>query len=204
MEAIGAVILAAGGSTRLGQPKQLLRHHGETLVRRAARAALGAGCLATVIVTGDEHEQIGLELSGLDVRMRHHREWQRGIGSSIRAGVEEVLLHHPALDAVLIMVCDQPFVSAELLVALICARAQARTKAAACTYAGTTGVPALFDRSLFPALASLRDAQGAKAVLASLPSEVTHVEFPDGAIDIDTPADSRLHLDGSSERSSES
>ncbi len=197
MEAIGAVILAAGGSTRLGQPKQLLTHHGETLVRHAASAALAAGCLPTVIVTGEEHVQIAKELTGLDVQMRHHPHWERGIGSSIRAGVEQALLHQPALDALLIMVCDQPFVSVDLLVALIAARAKAGSKAAACTYAGTIGVPALFDRALFPALAGLSDEQGAKAILCAMEGEIARVEFPAGAIDIDTPADSRAHLDGS-------
>ena len=197
MEAVGAVILAAGGSTRLGQPKQLLRHQSESLIRRAALAALAAGCLPTVIVTGKEHEQIANELTGLHVRVRHHPHWERGIGSSIRAGVEEALALQPALNALLIMVCDQPFVSADLLVALISARAKAGTKAAACTYADTIGVPALFDRVLFSALAGLSDQQGAKALLSAMDWEIARVEFPAGAIDIDTPADSRAHLDGS-------
>jgi molybdenum cofactor cytidylyltransferase len=196
MEAIGAVILAAGGSTRLGQSKQLLRHHGETLLRRAACSALGAGCQLTVIITGNEHEQIAQELTGLDLHVRHHPEWERGIGSSIRTGVEEALALQPNLDALLIMVCDQPFVTADLLTALISARAEADTKAAACTYAGTIGVPALFDRSFFPALAALADEQGAKAILSAMADEIARVEFPAGAIDIDTPADLRAHLDG--------
>ncbi len=202
MEAIGAVILAAGGSTRLGQPKQLLTHHGETLIRRAACAALGAGCRPTVIVAGNEHEQISKELTGLDVQVRHHPHWERGIGSSIRAGVEEALLHQPPLDALLIIVCDQPFVSADLLLALISARAKAGTKVAACTYSGTIGVPALFDRALFAALASLSDEQGAKAILSAIADDIARVEFTSGAIDIDTLADSRAHLDGSAALSS--
>jgi molybdenum cofactor cytidylyltransferase len=197
MNPIGAVILAAGASSRLGRPKQLLSHQGETLIRRAACAALGAGCLPTVIVTGKEREQIATELTGLEVQMRYHSHWERGIGSSIRAGVQGALALQPALDALLIMVCDQPLVSADLLVALIFVRAKARTQAAACAYAGTIGVPALFGRALFPALAALPDEQGAKAILSSMAGEIARVEFPAGAIDIDTPADSRAHLDGS-------
>ena len=195
MKITGAVILAAGGSTRLGRPKQLLRHRGETLLRRAACAALGAGCLPTVVVTGHEHDRVAAELIGLDVRIHRHPHWQRGIGSSIGAGLAQALVHEPALDALLIMVCDQPFISAELLAALISARAEARTEAAACTYAGATGVPALFGRALFSTLASLPDEQGAKAILSALAGEIARVEFPAGAIDIDTPADWQAHLD---------
>jgi molybdenum cofactor cytidylyltransferase len=194
MESIGALILAAGGSTRLGQPKQLLIHQGETLVRRAARAAMDAGCFPTVVVTGGQHAQIAEELTSLEVRLQHHPDWRLGIGSSIRAGLGEIRSHQPDLDAVLIMVCDQPFVSAELLASLIATCASAGTRAAACAYAGSIGVPAIFDRTLFPALAALSDDQGAKAILTSQTIEVARLEFPAGAIDIDTPADSRAHL----------
>ena len=194
MEKIGAIILAAGNSSRLGEPKQFLRYRGETLIRRAACAALTADCSPVVVVTGAAHERMRQELSELEVQIHHHEQWQRGIGSSLRAGLERALLITPSLDALVLMVCDQPHVTAELLTALISSRAHTQQPAAACAYSDTLGVPALFARSLFPRLASLPDDQGAKHLLQVLQDQITRVPFPHGSIDIDTPADARNHL----------
>ncbi len=191
METVGAVILAAGNSSRLGEPKQLLHYRGETLIRRAARAALKAHCAPVIVVTGAGHPRIAEELAALDVCILHHPEWARGLGSSIRAGLASALAASPALDALMLMVCDQPWVTAELLTALVAARTQTRQPAAACAYAGIVGVPALFDRTLFPSLAALPDEHGAKQILAANAEAVARVAFPQGAIDIDTPADWR-------------
>lgn len=192
METIGAVILAAGGSTRLGQPKQLLLHQGESLVHRAARVAREAGCSPVMVVVGDEREQIAVELRTVEAHVTHHPDWRLGIGSSIRAGVAQALAQSPALEVIIIMVCDQPFVSADILKALIVARAQTTKCAAACLYAGSIGVPAIFDRSLFPLLTTLPDAQGAQSILSARSGEIAHVNFPQGNIDIDTPDDCHL------------
>ncbi len=191
METVGAVVLAAGGSTRLGRPKQLLQYRGETLVLRAARAACSAGCAPVVVVAGDEPERIKEELSPLDVQLCHHAEWPRGIGSSIRIGVAYAVALDPALDTVLLMVCDQPFVTAEIITALLAARARTQKRAIACAYAGTIGVPALFARTSFPSLLALPDEQGAKHLLSAHAEEIALIEFPQGTIDIDTPDDFR-------------
>ncbi len=191
-ETIGAVVLAAGGSLRLGRPKQLVSYRGETLVVRAARAACGAGCTPVVVVAGDERERLAEELRPLDVHLCHHAEWQRGIGSSIRAGVAHLLTVSPSLDALVLMVCDQPFVTAEIISALLVARARTGKRAIACAYAETVGVPALFDRTFFPALTSLRDAHGAKQLLAAHPDETARVNFPQGTMDLDSPEDCRV------------
>lgn len=194
VEKIGAIILAAGSSSRLGEPKQFLRYRGETLIRRAARAALTAGCSPVVVVAGAAHERIERELAELEVQVHHHAQWPRGIGSSIRAGVEHALLLQPSLEALVLMVCDQPRVTAEVLTALIRAHADSQHPAAASAYAGTLGVPAIFARAHFQKLAALPDDDGAKHLLRALPDLITRVPFPEGSIDIDTPADSRLHL----------
>lgn len=104
-----------------------------------------------------------------------------------------MLSFRPNLDALIVLVCDQPFVTRELLLVLITARSRSKGRNAACVYAGTIGVPALFDRSLFPLLQTLRDEQGAKAVLSAHPSEIVQIPFAEGAIDIDTPADLEAH-----------
>jgi molybdenum cofactor cytidylyltransferase len=171
METIAAVILAAGGSTRLGQPKQLLLHLGESLVHRAARVAREAGCSPVIVVVGDEREPIAMELRMGEAHVTHHPDWRLGIGSSIRAGVAHALAQSPVLEAIVIMVCDQPFLSADTLKALMAARAQTQNCAAACLYAGSIGVPAIFDRSLFPLLTTLPDAQGAQSILAARSGE---------------------------------
>ncbi len=188
----GALILAAGNSSRLGEPKQLLSHRGETLIRRAVRAALEAGCQPVIVVVGAGHERVRQELDGFPVVVCHHANWELGIGSSIRAGLAVAA----PMDALLLMVCDQPFVTGEILHALISAREQSGKRAAACVYAEALGVPALFDRTLFPTLAALPDEHGARPILAALADEVARVPFPDGAIDIDTPADQSKHLSG--------
>ena len=192
-ERIGAVILAAGASRRLGEPKQFLGYQGETLVRRAARLACAAGCAPVIVVAGEDYVRIGRELVGLNAQVLHHPQWHRGIGSSIRAGIDRALALQPDLDALVTMVCDQPFVTRQLLVDLIATRTRSKKRSAACEYAGTIGVPALFDRSLFPSLRDLRDEQGAKAVLSAHADEIAHVAFPEGTIDIDTPADLEAH-----------
>ncbi len=192
---IGAVVLAAGGSSRLGAPKQLLLHRGETLVRRAALAACGAGCLPVVIVAGEEKRRIEEEVSALPVRVFHHLEWHRGIGSSIRAGVAHALAGTPHLTALVVMVCDQPFVTSGTLRDVIDAHVRSGMPICACSYADTVGVPALFGRDFFPHLLSLPDGRGAQVILAAHRAEVCTIDFPDGAIDIDTPADMHAHLD---------
>ncbi len=194
VEKIGAIILAAGSSSRLGEPKQFLRYRGETLIRRAAHAAVDSGCFPVIVVTGTAHERIADELAGLEVQVHHHPQWMRGIGSSVRAGIGQALLLKPSPDALVLMVCDQPHVTAEVLAALIAARAQAQLPAAASIYAGTLGVPAIFARALFPRLSALPDDHGAKHLLRMISEQIIGVQFPHGVIDIDTPTDSRLHL----------
>lgn len=185
-ELVGAIILAAGCSSRLGQPKQLLQHHGQSLVRRAARAALDAGCAPVSIVVGAA--PIETELAELDVAIVRNDDWRRGIGTSIRSGVEACLAAEPGLSAIAILVCDQPALDAEIIAAL---RANSGRGIAAATYGGTLGVPAIFSRRYFPELRALPDDHGAKHLLQSRAHDVTAVPFPEGAIDIDTPADLR-------------
>ncbi len=182
---IGAVILAAGSSSRLGQPKQLLQHEGRTLVRRTAEAALAAGCDPVAVVVGAECEKVAAALRDLAVLIVPNEDWQRGLGTSIRAGVARL----GESDALLLLVCDQPKVDAGLLRQLIAQQKQTGQPMVATSYAGTRGVPALFTRACLERLLSLGDDAGAKTLLLARPAEVATVEFPAAALDIDTPAD---------------
>lgn len=182
----GAVVLAAGGSTRLGRPKQLLLYEGKTLVRRAAEAALTTRG-PVIIVVGREAEEIALGLRGLPVTVLPNEKWERGIGSSIRTGIAVL----PSVDAVMILGCDQPRVEADLLHQLLAKQSATGKTLVASAYSGTVGIPALFLRKHFPALLSLGDRKGAKSILGAQPNELATIDFPGGAIDIDTEEDWR-------------
>jgi molybdenum cofactor cytidylyltransferase len=190
MRNVGAVILAAGGSSRLGQPKQLINFRGETLVRRATRAAIEAQCAPVVVVVGENAEAIQGELAETSAVIVSNLDWERGLGTSIRSGLRRI---GDSVDAVVLLTCDQPLVEASVIAELIAIREQKGKPIAASRYANTIGIPALFDRSCFDELLALSDDCGAKALIASRPNEVATVDFEAGAIDIDKPEDlSRL------------
>ena len=188
-ENVGAVILAAGSSSRMGQPKQLLRYAGETLLRRSALAALAAGCSPVVVVTGANAEQSRGELRGLDVREVENFAWETGMGSSVRAGVGALLETHAETVAVVLLLCDQPFVSADVIAGLVAAHRATGSDVVASQYGGSFGVPALFSRQLFDELAHLEGRAGAKQVIKRHASSMHLVPFPGGEIDVDTPDD---------------
>jgi molybdenum cofactor cytidylyltransferase len=202
MRNIGAVVLAAGGSSRLGRPKQLLTFHEETLVSRAVRAAAEAGCKPILAIVGDTGDAIKQSLAIRDSRIAsasrqegmvrptviENADWQRGIGTSIRRGLEQL---PKDVEAAVLLACDQPFLDAAIVRQLIRAQEQTGKPIVASSYANTLGVPALFDRSCFDALLALPDATGAKAFILSRRSEVASIPFARGEIDIDTPEDLR-------------
>ena len=186
---VGAVILAAGSSSRMGTPKQLLRFRGVTLLRRAALAACEAGCRPVVVVTGAYAEQSRGELRGLDVREAVNTSWENGMASSVRAGVEALLETDAAASALVLMLCDQPHVTGETIAALVAARRATGRPIVASRYGAGFGVPALFDSSLFVELARLEGRGGAKALIERHATETHFIHFPEGEIDVDTPDD---------------
>ena len=182
---IGAIVLAAGGSSRLGTPKQLVTFRGESLVRRAAKAALESVCDRVVVVVGNRAQQVREEIGDLPVSVVENENWQSGISSSIRAGLEQL----SSRDGVVITLCDQPFMTAAVLNDLISTHRKTGRAIVASTYGTTRGVPAFFAPELFIELASLTKDEGARRIIASHPEKIATVEFPQGAIDIDTPQD---------------
>lgn len=188
MRGVGAIILAAGGSGRFGQPKQLLSFHGESLVRRAVCSANEAGCACVIVVAGEARDRIENELRETSAVVVENPEWQRGLGASIRCGLLHLRSLRPELEAVVLLACDQPLVDASVIKSLIAKWENAGKPIVACSYANTLGIPALFDRSCFEELLALPKNSGAKALIQSR-SDVAQIEFEKGAIDIDTPAD---------------
>jgi molybdenum cofactor cytidylyltransferase len=193
---IGAIILAAGGSTRMGSPKQLLRFEGTTLLRRAASSAIDAECDPVVVVTGAASQDVLGELDGLDIDEISNAEWPTGMASSIKVGLDEITRADPDVDAVVMLVCDQPHVTAELIRLLITAY-HARTKSiVASTYGQDFGVPALFDKQHFEELTELEGDRGAKTIIKKHIADAEFVDFPEGVIDVDTADDFRQLTSG--------
>lgn len=187
---IAIVILAAGASTRLGTAKQLLKaKDSQTLLKHAATTALSTNCRPVVVVLGASHETIAKELSGLDLFIAVNAQWQTGIASSVKCGLQEVLRLQADTDALIFMVCDQPYVTTALLEALVI-RYQASGKTiVASRYDEATGTPALFDHTFFPLLERLEGDKGALKLIHQFPDRLGFVPFTEGIFDIDTAED---------------
>jgi molybdenum cofactor cytidylyltransferase len=186
---IGAVVLAAGGSSRFGQPKQLISFRGQSFVRRIIDAACEAGCSPIVVVIRTEDERLHCELDRAGVVTVQNQQWSRGIGSSIRCGIEALINSSPDVEASVLLVCDQPAVDVRVIQRLIALRETTGKTIVASNYADTLGVPALFTRSVFQELLSLDDKAGAKSIVLRSCERVASLSFSEGQIDIDTPED---------------
>lgn len=185
----GAILLAAGGSLRLGTPKQLLELDGEPLVRRAARAAVEAGLWPVVVVVGAEQDAVRGALAGLPLVTVCNPDYAAGMAISLRHGLARLSECAPAASGAVVLVCDQPGVSAAHLAALVDAAARSGRPVAASTYADALGVPTFFAAALFPELRALAGDQGARAVILRDPGRVIPVPLPGGELDVDTPED---------------
>lgn len=188
MSTIGLMILAAGASTRMGTPKQLLPFQGRSLLRYMAEVTIASCCDPVVVVLGAQAERMKLEIDGLNLHIVENQQWANGMGTSIAAGMTALTAINPALEAVVIVLCDQPFVSAPVLNQLAASYRSTQSPIIASAYANTVGVPTLFDRSLFRELMTLNVTVGAKYLIKQHAEKVLQVSFPKGAIDLDTPA----------------
>jgi len=187
--AVDIVLLAAGSSSRMGQSKQLLSIDGRPLLLKSAEAALGAGANKTFVVLGANEEAHRKIIHHLPLVIVSNPDWEKGMGTSLRTGLTSALELVPGTEAVMIVVCDQPLITSEHLKTLIQKYRSTRNAIVASAYAGTLGVPALFDQSLFQQLLAIEDDQGAKKILMDHADSVLSIDFPGGAIDLDTPED---------------
>ena len=191
---VGGLLLAAGGSTRFGSPKQLAEFQGKTLLRRAAEAIAGSGCSPVVVVLGANVEDSLVEISDLDLHPVINSNWQTGMSSSIKAGLVELTSLEPALDAVLFALMDQPLITDEHLSQFAERFQKDRPPIIASVYNGITGVPALFSRELFDELFKLEGEKGARALIRDRADLVT-IPLEEAAVDVDTPGDHQNTID---------
>lgn len=186
---VGLILLAAGASTRMGSPKQLLTFNGETLIQLAVKTALRSQAFPVVVVVGAHKELVKLEIANMPAFLVENPDWEEGMGSSIRVGLEMIMQTYEAVEGVIIMLCDQPFVTTTYVNELITQFKNTKLPIVASKYKNTTGVPALFNRALFPELEALSGPEGAHKLIMAYQEELLSLPFPEGAVDIDTPAD---------------
>jgi molybdenum cofactor cytidylyltransferase len=189
----GAVILAAGGSARMGQPKQLLRIGDRTLLRRTVDAVLTSPAWPVVVVLGAHAATIRPEIVRLPVLIVENREWEEGLASSIRAGVGVLESFSLSLEAAVLLACDQPQLGTDAISRLVDSCVTTGKSIVAARYDGHPGPPALFARSLFHELMALRGPEGAKPLFARHAGRLATLDFPELAIDLDHSIKPRMN-----------
>lgn len=186
---VAAVVLAAGSSRRMGMNKLLLAVDGEPLVRRAVSRCLAAGFDRVVVVVGHEAERVRAALDALPCDLVENPDYARGVGTSIRAGVRSVA---EAVDAVVIVLADMPYVTTDMLRTVAAWYRATRPPVVVSEYGGVQAPPTLYDRALFGRLMAIPDDSGGKAVAAQPGALRVAVAFPESARrDLDVPADYR-------------
>jgi molybdenum cofactor cytidylyltransferase len=189
MDSPGIIILAAGASSRLGQPKQLLPFQGTTLIQRIVQIALNAICNPVVVVLGANAELIKPRLTRLPVHIAENPDWAVGLSTSIRTGLQAMLGISPQTEAAIFAVCDQPHLYSGLLLDMIAAADKSGKPIVACAYDHALGTPVLFSKAYFDELLTLNGKEGARKIIQLHPQSVEAIPFPLGIVDIDTMQD---------------
>jgi molybdenum cofactor cytidylyltransferase len=184
----GLIILAAGSSSRLGRPKQLIEFQGKTLIQRGVEFAGKSKADQLIVVLGWNPKLIQSGFDSTQTPSVINENWEEGMASSMQVGLR-FLMEKEQLDQVILMLCDQPFVDIKLLDQLILAKKKSGKGIVACAYSDTLGVPALFDQKYFEEMLALKGSEGAKKVILKNRKDVFKVDFPLGEIDLDTEAD---------------
>lgn len=186
---IGIIILAAGQSSRMGQPKQLLKIGEKSLIRHIAAVALATECRPVVLVIGANKALVAPEIADLPLVFIDNPQWQTGMSTSLKMGMVGIYLTDKAIEAVLILVCDQPYLSPELLNQMITVYESSGKGIVVCRYDNQLGVPVLFGRKYFEQLISLKGDEGAKSIIKENLTDAEVVDFEAGKFDLDTPED---------------
>ena len=183
------IILAAGSSSRYGGIKQLLMFNEKPLLQHAIDEAINSGANLVVAVTGANSVEVLKGINAKKVITISNERWQQGMASSIVAGVKKARTVDNDIENIIIAVCDQPYISADLFKKLYSVKNESKKGIVASSYADTIGTPVLFTQKYFEALMSLGGDEGAKKILKANAGDVVTVAFHQGNIDIDTEQD---------------
>jgi molybdenum cofactor cytidylyltransferase len=183
-----AIVLAAGASTRYGQPKQLLPVGSKTMLRHVVDVVLASPVDQTIVVLGHRAGEIGATLKDTPVEIVTNDEWEAGLSASVQAGLGAV---RPDVQAALFILADQPAITPEIIAALLERYRETGAPIVVPTYRGKRGNPALFDRSLFAGLMKVRNDQGGRRLINMYGERTERVEVGSEAvlIDVDTEED---------------
>ncbi|MFZ5919102.1 MAG: selenium cofactor biosynthesis protein YqeC [Chloroflexota bacterium] len=187
---VAAVVLAAGASTRMGRPKQLLPWgpQNQPMLRHVVQTTLAAGLEEVIVVLGHAAEQITPALDGLPVRIVVNPAWADGLSSSVRAGLDAI---SPEAQAALFLLADQPRLTPRVVAALVARFRRTRAAIVVPAAAERRGAPALFARALFGELRAVHGDRGGRALIARHAGEVVAIPIADATLlaDMDTPDD---------------
>lgn len=186
---VAVVILAAGESRRLGQPKQLIPYRGTTLLGHIVSTALASHACQTIVVTGANSSMIRESVASHEITIAENEQWQDGMASSIVCGLDSIKELDPQPDAVLLLTSDQLGVTTKLINEIIDRYEGVADRIVASVYDDTVGIPTLFDRAHYAELETLRGDRGARSIIDTHADQVVTVDFPGGALDIDTAED---------------
>lgn len=185
----GCLILAAGSSSRMKQPKMLMEFNGTTFIQHIIQTAKQLRDTTIAVVTGCYHDLLQPVLMNELVDIIYNAAWEKGMGSSISAGITQ--LNQSSISNCFVLVCDQPYITATLLKEMLQQKELTGKGIVACGYQDTFGTPVLFDQRYFKLLMQLDGPVGAKKMVQQFFDDTVMVDFPEGAVDIDTPEDYR-------------
>ena len=184
---IAAILLAAGGSSRMGgRPKQLLVYDGKTLLRRAVETLLASTCSPVVVILGAEFEKAKNEIEDLPLEIVRNENWRTGMSSSIKTGLEHLLQIAPDASAVIIALCDQPKIKATHINLIAKKFRGTAAGIVVAEYSGTVGVPGLFSERYFTELLNIKGDKGARNLIRSSSADLSTIKISEAAYDIDT------------------
>jgi len=192
IEQIGGIILAAGGSSRFGEPKQLLLWKGQPLIRHVAVAALKAGLTPVVVVVGSSAEEVRAVLNDLPLRIVNNINWLTGLSSSIQGGISSL---PKEVGGIVFLQGDQPQIPHSLITKLVEAHQTTLNPIVAPQINGQRGNPVLFDSRTFTWLLSLIGDSGGRELFGQFPIQWVIWHDPRLLLDIDTPEDYRKFLE---------
>jgi molybdenum cofactor cytidylyltransferase len=183
---IGVIILAAGASTRLGSPKQLLAYRNKNLLQHTIDVISASSVDHITLVLGAHADLILPHISTGRCRMVRNQNWAEGMSSSIRYGLASAISQNPSLDAAIFVLCDQPYLTSEIIDTIVLRYQENPKRIINCNYGDGYGPPTLFSSALFPLLLKLHGSEGAKSIVKQYAKEVDFIDFVGGATDIDT------------------